>query len=134
MQTYRRNRVPGGTYFFTVTLFDRESDLLVREIAALREAVRRVRVRTPFHIDAWVVLPNHMHCLWTLPEDDIDYAGRWRAIKKAFFQNQSIPPSTGHRCAGNGMSAGFGNGGFGNTPCATNRITPRIWITSISIW
>jgi putative transposase len=84
MQAYRRNRVPGGTYFFTVTLLDRDSDLLVREISALREAVRRVRVRSPFHIDAWVVLPEHMHCVWTLPEWDTDFAGRWHRIKMAF--------------------------------------------------
>jgi putative transposase len=63
---YRRDRVPGGTFFFTVNLLDRRSDLLVTEIQALRDAVRRVRFRAPFRIDAWVVLPDHMHCLWTL--------------------------------------------------------------------
>jgi putative transposase len=64
---YRRNRVPGGTFFFTVNLLDRRSDLLVTQIQALRDAVRRVRLQAPFHIDAGVVLPDHMHCLWTLP-------------------------------------------------------------------
>jgi len=49
---------------------------------ALRDAVRQVRAGAPFHIDAWVVLPDHMHCLWTLPEGDADFPGRWRAIKK----------------------------------------------------
>ena len=63
MPDYRRNRVPGGNYFFTVNLRDRRSDLLVTQIDALRDAVRQVRVRAPFHIDAWVVLPDHMHCL-----------------------------------------------------------------------
>jgi putative transposase len=81
---YRRNRVPGGTFFFTVNLLDRRSDLLVTQIDALRDAVRRVRARAPFQIDAWVVLPDHMHCLWTLPENDADFPGRWRAIKKGF--------------------------------------------------
>jgi putative transposase len=81
---YRRNRVPGGTFFFTANLLDRRSDLLVTQIDALREAVRQVRARAPFHIDAWVVLPDHMHCLWTLPEGDADFPGRWRAIKKGF--------------------------------------------------
>ena len=84
MPDYRRNRVPGGTYFFTVNLWARQSDFLVVQIAALREAVRRVRVRTPFHIDAWVVLPDHMHCLWTLPEGDADFSGRWHRIKMGF--------------------------------------------------
>jgi len=84
MPDYRRNRVPGATYFFTVSLHDRRSDLLVRHIDALRDAVREVRRRLPFHIDGWVVLPDHMHCLWTLPEGDSDFPERWRRIKAAF--------------------------------------------------
>ncbi len=80
----RRNRVPGGTYFFTVNLANRRSDLLVREIKTLRAAIRAVRRAAPFHANAWIVLPDHMHCVWTLPEDDTDYSGRWRAIKKRF--------------------------------------------------
>ena len=77
MPDYRRNRVPGGTFFFTVNLFDRRSNLLVTHIDALRDAVRRVRARAPFHIEAWVVLPDHLHCLWTLPQGDADCPGRW---------------------------------------------------------
>ncbi len=89
MPDYRRNRVPGGTYFFTVNLADRNSDLLVAEIAALRVAVRQVRASRPFYIDAWAVLPDHMHCLWTLPAGDADFSDRWRAIKTAF--SKSLP-------------------------------------------
>jgi hypothetical protein len=74
MPDYRRNRVPGGTFFFTVNLLDRRSNLLVARIDALRDAVRQVRARAPFHIDAWVVLPDHMHCLWTLPEGDAKFS------------------------------------------------------------
>jgi putative transposase len=84
MPDYRRNRVPGGTYFFTVNLRDRHSNLLVDEIAALRDAVRAELTRRPFHIDAWVVLPEHMHCQWTLPEGDADFSGRMREIKAGF--------------------------------------------------
>lgn len=84
MSDYRRNRVAGGTYFFTVNLLNREAKLLVENIKALREAVRKVRAQRPFHIDAWVVLPEHMHCVWTLPGGDDDYSSRWRAIKIAF--------------------------------------------------
>jgi putative transposase len=84
MPDYRRNRVPGGTHFFTVNLLERSSALLVVHIHALRDAVRMVRNRRPFHIDAWVVLPDHMHAIWTLPADDADYSGRWKAIKIAF--------------------------------------------------
>jgi len=86
MPDYRRNRVPGGTFFFTVNLLDRRSDLLVTQIEILRDAVRRVRAGAPFHIDAWVVLPDHMHCLWTLPPGDADFPGRWRAIKTGFVK------------------------------------------------
>ena len=89
MPDYRRNRVPGGTYFFTVNLLDRRSDLLVTHIGALRAAVRAARGRRPFHIDAWVVLPEHMHCLWTLPAGDADFPARWHAIKTAF--SKAVP-------------------------------------------
>jgi putative transposase len=67
MPGYRRNRVPGGTYFFTVNLLERHTGLLVKHIDVFRNAVRQVRARRPFHIDAWVVLPDHTHCIWTLP-------------------------------------------------------------------
>ena len=86
MPNYRRNRVPGGTFFFTVNLLDRRSDLLVAGIDRLRDAVRRVRAQRPFRIDAWVVLPDHLHCLWTLPQGDADFPGRWRAIKIEFVK------------------------------------------------
>ncbi|TVT78546.1 MAG: transposase [Denitromonas halophila] len=84
MPNYRRNRAPGGTYFFTVTLADRRSQALIEHVALLRKAVCRVRTARPFHIDAWVVLPDHLHAVWTLPEGDADYSSRWREIKKAF--------------------------------------------------
>ena len=84
MSNYRRARVPGATYFFTVNLRDRRSDLLVREIDLLRATVRSTQQRHPFHIDAWVVLPEHMHCLWTLPPGDAYFARRWKVIKFAF--------------------------------------------------
>ena len=90
MPDYHRNRVPGGTFFFTANLLDRRSDLLVTQIDPLREAVRQVRARAPLQIDAWVVLPDHMHCLWTLPEGDADFPGRWQAIKKGVSKSVRI--------------------------------------------
>ncbi len=90
MPDYRRNRVPGGTYFFTVNLLERRSDLLIRHIHELREAIREVRRPRPFHIDAWVILPEHMHCIWTLPEGDDDYSSRWKAIKIRFAKQIPI--------------------------------------------
>jgi putative transposase len=62
----------------------RNSDLLVREIGLLRETVNLVRKRHPFRIDAWVVLPEHMNAVWTLPPGDADFSRRWRLIKSAF--------------------------------------------------
>jgi putative transposase len=73
---YRRSPLPGGTFFFTVNLLDRRSDLLVARIDRLRDAIRGVRAQRPFRIDAWVVLLNHLHCLWTLPQGDADFSGR----------------------------------------------------------
>ncbi|MGR3661684.1 MAG: REP-associated tyrosine transposase [Paracoccaceae bacterium] len=67
--------------FFTVNLADRQSDLLVRRIDALRRAVRQTRVERPFVIDAWVMLPDHLHCVWTLPAGDADFSTRWSVIK-----------------------------------------------------
>lgn len=81
---YRRMYVEGGSYFFTVNLQDKKSQLLVEQVDLLRDAVRRVKQQRPFTIDAWVVLPNHLHAVWTLPEGDCDYSGRWREIKNAF--------------------------------------------------
>ena len=85
MPDYRRYRIPGGTYFFTVNLLERNpNDLLIRHIDILRQTVKETRKRWPFHIDAWVVLPDHLHCVWTLPEGDVDNANRWRVIKQVF--------------------------------------------------
>jgi len=84
MVNYRRSRVAGGSYFFTVTLRDRRSSALVDHIADLREAFHWVQTRRPFRIRAIVVLPDHLHTIWTLPAEDADYSGRWRAIKSRF--------------------------------------------------
>ena len=70
MPDYRRWRIPGGTYFFTVNLLDRRRALLTDEIDHLRAAFARVREAHPYHIDAIVVLPDHLHCIWTLPPED----------------------------------------------------------------
>ena len=84
MPNYRRNFVPGGCYFFTVAMQNRRNDLPLRNIETLRESVRRIKQLHPFDIDAWVVLPEHLHCIWTLPPGDADYSLRWRLIKPLF--------------------------------------------------
>ncbi|MCT4702957.1 transposase [Enterobacteriaceae bacterium H20N1] len=87
MPNYRRSYVPGGTWFFTINLFDRYSDLLTRHLTELRWAIQKVKLRYPFEIDAWVILPDHMHCIWTLPAGDSNYSARWREIKKSFTKS-----------------------------------------------
>jgi putative transposase len=81
---YRRARAEGGTFFFTVNLADRSSTLLVDHADDLRHAIRTVRAAHPFEITAIVVLPEHLHCVWTLPVRDADYATRWSLIKAGF--------------------------------------------------
>ena len=84
MVGYRRNFLPGGTFFFTVTLADRQSTLLTDHISVLREAFRKTRAERPFDIDAIVILPDHLHAILTLPEGDADFSHRWRRIKSIF--------------------------------------------------
>jgi putative transposase len=76
--------MPGATYFFTVTLADRSSTMLVDRIEALRAAFRITRRERPFALDAIVVLPDHLHAIFTLPEGDADFSGRWRRINGHF--------------------------------------------------
>ena len=84
MVGYRRNYVPGGTYFFTVTLRDRRSRLLLDHIDLLRNCMHDVRLHYPFTIDAMVVLADHLHAIWTLPDGDADFPLRWKMIKREF--------------------------------------------------
>ncbi len=84
MPNYRRYRIPGGCYFFTVNLLERNNTLLVDHIDLLRESIRLCKQKRPFHIDAFVVLPEHLHSIWTLPEGDTDFSNRWKMIKNHF--------------------------------------------------
>jgi len=99
MVRYRRKRIAGGSYFFTVTLGDRKSRFLTDHIDRLRTAFRATQRRRPFVIDAIVILPEHLHAIWTLPQGDADYSDRWRAIKCRFTgelrnNGQAIPRRT----------------------------------------
>jgi putative transposase len=84
MTVYRRNFAAGGCFFFTVNLAERRLRLLTEHIASLRAAFRATRTRHPFATDAIVVLPDHLHTIWTLPEGDGDFAVRWNLIKGGF--------------------------------------------------
>jgi putative transposase len=84
MSCYIRPQIPGAAVFFTVALAARGTDVLVTHIDALRAAVRDTRAERPFGVAAWVVLPDHMHCVWQLPTGDCDYSTRMGAIKARF--------------------------------------------------
>ena len=126
MVRYRRNLVPSATFFFTVALADRRSTGLIDHISTLRLAFRKARSERPFGIDAIVILPHHLHAIFTLPESDADFAHRWRRIKTVFTQ--------GVLCAGealgrrDGQAAAYGKGASGSAPSAT---TPTSASTSI---
>jgi putative transposase len=79
---YRRIRRSGGTYFFTVVTHGRRPILIYPEVRhALREGINKVRQTMPFSIEAWVLLPDHLHTIWTLPEHDAKFGSRWAVIK-----------------------------------------------------
>ena len=85
MPNYRRWYVPGGTYFFTLVTFRRRR-ILTAELARalLRTAVKEVRSKLPLKVVAWILLPDHLHTVWTLPVGDNDYSQRWQNIKATF--------------------------------------------------
>jgi len=84
MPQYIRAFVPGGTFFFTVGLLDRRRKLLTENIDHLREVFKTAHRRRPFTVEAIVILPDHLHCIWTLPTGDADFSTRWHDIKARF--------------------------------------------------
>jgi putative transposase len=92
MSQYIRSNVAGGTYFFSVKLAHRGSSVLIEHIEALRAAYRRVQTLHPFKTIAICVLPDHIHCVWQLPEGDHDFALRWQHIKGQFSRQLSANP------------------------------------------
>ncbi|WP_290653717.1 transposase [Aquisalimonas sp.] len=103
MSNYRRFRVPGGTYFFTVVTHQRRPFFRhPANVQRLRTAIRRIRDTHPFHIDAMVILPDHLHALWTLPKDDDDYTRRLRLVKSLFTQSAPDLPAERARRSGEG--------------------------------
>jgi putative transposase len=86
MVLYRRNPIAGGTFFFTLALRDRRACTLVEHIDLLRAVYANVKAKRPFRTDALVVMPDHLHAIWTLPAGDADFSGRWRAIKSGFVR------------------------------------------------
>ncbi len=94
MTDCRRIYIPGTTCFFTVNLAGRRDNrLLVERIDLLREAFRYVKRRKPLKMEAVVVMPDHLHCIWTLPTEDADFSVRWSLLKSRF--SRTLP--TGER-------------------------------------
>lgn len=90
MTEYRRSKTAGACYFFTVNCAERKGNtLLTDNIPLLREAFRKTKTRHPFTMDAIVILPDHLHCIWTLPEGDANFSTRWSLIKSRF--SRSLP-------------------------------------------
>ena len=84
MSNYRRVYIFGSTYFFTVNVLDRKRTDLTSPTfrQALREGIERARLTLPFKMNACVLMPDHIHCIWTLPQDEANYSARWAIIKR----------------------------------------------------
>jgi len=83
MSRYRRDKTTGTTWFFTVVSFNRQRILCDEPVRhSLREAIGQTRLNWPFRVDAWALLPDHLHCIWTLPAGDGDFSTRWNLIKR----------------------------------------------------
>jgi len=85
---YRRSFLPGGAFFFTMVTAERKPLFAEqRNVATLRSAFREIQVQRPVTLEATVVLPDHLHCVWTLPPGDSDFSTRWRLIKTWFTKH-----------------------------------------------
>jgi REP element-mobilizing transposase RayT len=132
MPQYIRAFVPGGTFFFTVNLLERRRKLLTEHIDTLREVFKAARRRRPFTIEAIVILPDHLHCIWTLPSET-------RISPPAgMISRRDLPPKFPggkdfRSGAGRRENEAFGSGVFGNTSSATSAIMSVTWITSTTI-
>ncbi len=128
MTEYRRAWHRGATWFFTVNLAERRGNrLLVERIDVLRTAFRSVRARHPFQMEAVVILPDHLHCVWTLASGDADFSTRWSVIKgrfsRAIEKGERVSRSRARR-----VNQVYGSAVFGNI---SSVIKPTSTVTSI---
>ncbi|MGP0170604.1 REP-associated tyrosine transposase [Pseudomonas sp. NCHU5208] len=92
MSRYRRAPEAGASYFFTLVTYQRRPILTdATSRAALRQAIEQVRLRYPFCIEGWVLLPDHLHCIWRLPPGDANFSVRWSLIKRLTSQQVVAP-------------------------------------------
>ena len=136
MSHYRRANTPNATYFFTVVTYRRQSflcDEIVRN--ALRNAIIKVQAQYPFEIDAWVLLPDHMHTIWTLPENDANFSLRWQLIKRYVTRECGATlnrPEWLNTSKTNTKNPLYGNADFGSIRYVTITIIKRTWIIATS--
>ncbi|MDH5858167.1 REP-associated tyrosine transposase [Lampropedia aestuarii] len=123
MSRYRRIDASGGSFFFTVNLANRQSRLLVEHIERLRNAYGKVQQSHPFETVAICVLPNHLHAIWQLPQNDSDYSQRWSLIKK-HFQAHYLPTPIAVPAKSSNAKKASGNADFGSTIFAMKPIWP----------
>jgi putative transposase len=128
MSYYRRARIEGGWFFFTLTLADRSADHLVRHIDRLRKAYMTAQKRYPFETIAVCVLPDHLHALWALPPDDADFSRRWGLIKTEFSRGLPSDPARSPSKVAK-REKGIWQRRFWNTPFATTMTSHAISTT-----
>ena len=133
---YRRARVSGGTFFFTLVTENRRPLFRhAQTVALLMECLDKIRKRHPFQLDGYVVLPDHLHALWTLPDGDTNFSTRWRLIKEAFtrayIKTYALPLET--RVGTQRASRASGRGDSGSMRSAMRVISRGISITFTSI-
>src|ERR1044072_1451810 len=117
MPRYQRAKRAGGTFFFTVAIADRDDDLLVREIERLRHAYRITQQRRPFETIAICILPDHLHAIWSLPDNDSDFqcagassraasrAVSWLRLRAPRDTSRSVRKGCGNAATGSTSSA-----------------------------
>src|SRR5215470_9435756 len=133
MSRYRRARIEGGIFFFSVTLLDRSSELLIQNVEHLRKVYRTVQARLPFATDAICILPDHLHAIWTLPAADADFARRWSQIKSGFSRELPAAQLRSRSQRYGGAKRESGSDGFGSTQSEMMRTSNVTSITSTSI-
>ena len=132
MTEYRRTWHPGAPLLFTVNLDEpRGNRLLVERIDGLRTAFRNVRVTHPFHIEAIVILPDHLHCVWTPGPGDMDCYTRWSLIKGTFLPCHLKKASVFRKAAPSGVNEVYGSAVSGNISSTIKLTSTVTWITSI---
>jgi len=137
MSNYIRAKLQGGRYFFTLVTFDRHKFLTSEKARLiLRQVWKEVEEKHPFNVEAICLLPDHLHCIWRLPEGDDDYPKRWRLIKGMFSRHYLKAggiEGKRNQSRREKKKGPFGKGDIGNIPFEMTPILPCILTISTSI-